>query len=396
MTPFSAPHTFELLTDQEDAGCRMELPRAPLEDWMREFYFATTIDLGSSGVQCWSLGELRRLLGIDVSELDAIALDDSGSYGAPGLRRALADRLVGGNTDRVMVTHGSSEAIFAVMNALLRAGDEVICVDPAYHSLWSVPRSIGCRLVPWQLRWQDGFAPDLDDLMALITPRTRLVVVNFPHNPTGVTLTKPQFDALLDIVAASGAYLLWDGAFAELTYGTEPLPDPSMLLDRCVSTGTMSKAYGLPGTRVGWCLGPPDLLAQLTPLRDVLTICLSPLAEFIAERAVDGADILLAIRRPQAAHNLDKLATWTACHGDVVEWIRPRGGCTAFPRINRLTNTDELCRRLGREQEVLLVPGSCFGKAGHVRLGFGGSKELFAAGLTRLQHALKDSMGRAA
>ncbi|MEU6540664.1 capreomycidine synthase [Streptomyces sp. NPDC047000] len=368
----------------------MHLPRAALEDWMRDFYFDTAIDLGSSGVQCWSLGELRRLLGITAEELDGIALDDSPSYGGPALRRAIADRFAAGDTDRVMATHGSTEAIFVVMNALLSAGDEVVVVDPAYHSLTSVAEAIGCRLVPWRLRPETGFRPDIGELRALVTPRTRMIVANFPHNPTGAHLTREQFDELLALVDGHDLHLVWDAAFAELVHGHEPLPDPSTLHDRCVGLGTMSKAYGLPGTRVGWCLAAPEILARLVPLRDALTICVSPLTEHLAARALDGADVLLADRRAQASRNLERLEEWAGDNADLVSWTRPWGGVTAFPAFPGVADTEDLCRELGRRHDVLLVPGSGFGHLDRVRLGFGGAEDRFAEGLTRLRKALAE------
>ncbi|MBV1850521.1 capreomycidine synthase [Catellatospora tritici] len=366
----------------------MRLGRAALEDWMREFYFATTIDLGSSGVECWSVGELRRLLGITHEDLDRLTFDDSETYGSPGLRRALAGRFTGGDVDRVFATHGSTEAIFLAMSTLLDPGDEVVVVSPGYHSLSSIALSIGCRVVPWRLREDDGFTPDLDELRELVTTRTRMVSVNFPNNPTGASLTQPQFEQLLDIVAESGAYLVWDGAFTELTYDTRPLPEPSLRYERCLSIGTMSKAYGMPGTRVGWCLGAPDLLARFLPQRDALTICLSPLTQFFAERAIDHADLLVTMRREQARTNLGVLATWMAEHEELVSWTPPTGGCTAFPRFERSPDADELCTRLGRESSVLLVPGSCFGHPRHARLGFGGPADAFRTGLDRLSRTL--------
>ncbi|WP_394437397.1 capreomycidine synthase [Streptomyces sp. SGAir0957] len=372
----------------------MHLPRAALEDWMRDFYFDTSLDLGSSGVRCYSLAELRALLGITVEELDAIALDDSPSYGGALLRRAVADRFTGGDTDRVMATHGSTEAIFVVMNALLSAGDEVVVVDPAYHSLTSVAEAIGCRLVRWRLRPETGFTPDMAELRALVTPRTRMIVVNFPHNPTGAHLTRAQFDDLLDLVDGHPELrLVWDAAFAELVWDGEPLPDPSVLHDRCVSLGTMSKAYGLPGTRVGWCLAAPDVLERLVALRDALTICLSPLTEHLAARALAGADRILADRRTRAARNLERLTAWADDHNDLVSWSRPAGGVTAFPAFTGITDTEDLCRDLGARYDLLLVPGSGFGHPDRVRLGFGGAEDTFAAGLDRLHKALTERQG---
>lgn len=367
----------------------MRVGRAPLEDWMREFYFATTIDLGNSGVQCWPVGEFMRLLDIPQEEVNRLTFDDSETYGSPGLRTALAGRFTGGDVDRVFTTHGSSEAIFLAVSTLLEPGDEIVVVSPGYHSLGSVAASMGCRTVPWRLREEDGFVPDLGALRSLIGDRTRMVAVNFPHNPTGASLTLSQYDEFLDIVAESGAYLLWDGALTELTHGSKPLPEPSLRYERCLSTGTMSKAYGLPGTRVGWCLAAPELLERFLPLRDVLTICLSPLTQFFAQHAIEQADFLVEARLQQARTNLGILEEWTAGHADLIDWAAPLGGCTVFPRFTGVPDADELCRELGRDSSVLLVPGSCFDHPDRVRLGFGGATGDFRTGLDRIFRTLE-------
>ena len=218
---------------------------ALLEEWMREYYFKTDIDIGSSGVESFSLGQIRKLLGITESELDNIVFDDSETLGGFGLRKAIAERYGNGDPERVIATHGSSEAIFLIMTALLNPGDEVLVLDPSYQQLFSIAKAVGCRLKFWPLRFENGFTPDVEEAKRLITDRTRMVVVNFPHNPTGASLTREQQEELVKATAAVGAYLVWDAAFAEITYDSAPLPDP-VQYERCISMGTLQKALACP------------------------------------------------------------------------------------------------------------------------------------------------------
>src|SRR4051812_14144283 len=153
-------------------------PPALLEEWMRLYYFAVDADIGSSGVSDYSLAEVRALAGIGADELDAVVFHDSQTLGGTGVRQAVARRWANGDAARVMVTHGSTEAIFLVMNALLSPGDEVVVLDPVYPGLGDVVRGMGCRLRPWRLRAEDGWRPDLDALAELATDRTRMIVVN--------------------------------------------------------------------------------------------------------------------------------------------------------------------------------------------------------------------------
>jgi capreomycidine synthase len=365
------------------------LPEALLEEWMRLYYFEVDADIGSSGVSDFSLAELRALVGIGAAELDAVVFHDSQTLGGTALRQAIARRWTGDDASRVMVTHGSTEANFLVMHALLRPGDEVVVLDPIYPQLRAVAESIGCRMRPWPLRPERGWRPELDELETLVTPRTRMVVANFPHNPTGATLLPDEQAELLRIVSRAGAWLVWDAAFADLTYDALPLPDPARLYERAVSMGTLSKAYGLPGLRVGWCLAEPAVLDRMVHLRDYLTLHLSPLVELIAERAIAGADRILEARRTAARLNRSTVDAWIAAQDGTVSWTLPGGGVCGFPRLHEVADTEAFCRDLARRQRVLLVPGSCFGAPGHVRLGFGGPADALEVGLGRMAEALR-------
>ena len=369
-------------------GLQVDIMPAQLEDWLRDYYFTNEIDISSSGVESFSLADIRALTGLSIETLDAIVFRDSPSYGQMRLRKAIAQRWGNDDPEHVMATNGSSEAIFLVMNALLRAGDEVVVLDPAYHALGSIAKALGCRLVPWHLSEEEGFSPDLTLLSKLLTSHTRMVIVNFPHNPTGASLTTRQQEDLLHAVENVGAYLVWDAAFAEIVYEHSPLPDPTRHYGRAISFGTLSKAYGLSGLRVGWCVAPPEVLKRCMHLRDYITLALSPLVEMIAAHVVEHGDLILERRLTQARLNLTIVALWMDRHAGFLDWTAPRGGVTVFPRLHTISDVDAFCHRLLREHSVLLVPGSCFGRPQHVRLGFGGSTASLQQGLARLSTAL--------
>ena len=359
----------------------MKIVPALLEHWLRDYYFSCSFDISCSGVESFSLGELRDILRLEQAEMDRVVFRDSQSLGAPGLRQAIADRWGDGNPDCVMATHGASEAQFLILNALLQPGDEVVVLEPSYQPLYSIAESIGCELKPWRLLFEKGFRPDIEEVKRLIGPRTAMVILNFPHNPTGASLTPEEQAELIESVKQVGAYLVWDAAFAELAYDGKPLPDPYRSYDRCVSLGTLSKAYGLPGLRVGWALASPDMLARCIELRDYITLHLSPLVELIAQRAIEKSDRLLNLRLPQVQANLAVLTDWCARHEEFVNYIRPQGGVSAFLQLPGVINVDGFCHRLAGGYKTLLVPGSCFNHPAFVRLGFGGASAEFEHGL---------------
>lgn len=373
----------------------MSLRPALLETWMRDYYFETDIDLGSSGVQNFSLAQIRELTGLSLGDLDDVVFDDSQTLGGPGVRAAVADRFAGGDTSRVMVTNGSSEAIYLTMTALLSRGDEVIVVDPAYQQLYGIAEATGCRVRRWPLDPARGFEPDLDALSAMVGPATRMVVANFPHNPTGASMSPGQQRRLVDIVTRHGAYLVWDAAFAEITYGGPPLPDPADWYDRAISYGTVSKSYGLPGLRVGWCIAAPQVLAECVLVRDYISLHLSPLVELVAAHAIAAGDRLIKLQRELATVNLAVLDDWMKEHSSHVEWARPRGGVCTFVKFPQVRDVQAFCRKLAREDRILLVPGTCFGYPQYARLGFGTAKHELETGLAVLGHRLEEAAGPA-
>jgi capreomycidine synthase len=366
----------------------MKVAPAHLEYWLRDYYFSTEIDIGCSGVESFSFGELRQFFNITAEDLDHIVLRDSRTLGDPGLRTAIGNRWAGGNAERVMATNGSSEAIYLIMHTLLDPGDEVVVLDPAYQPLFSIAESAGCELKYWRMRFENSFRPDLNEARRLISPQTRMIVVNFPHNPTGASLTLAEQDQLIELARSAGAYLIWDAAFAEITYDGPVLPDPGERYDRSITLGTLSKAYGLPGLRVGWCLAAPAVLDRLIRLRDYTTLHLSPLVEHVATCAIENADLLLEPRLAQARHNLELLLSWANRHAEFVSLVRPQGGVCVFMKLHDVEDVEDFCRELADEYSVLLVPGTSFGHPGYVRLGFGCSTKDLTEALSRLSEHL--------
>lgn len=373
----------------------MKLAPALLEMWMRQYYFDTELDIGSSGVRNFSLAEVRQLTGLRIEDLDAILFQDSQTLGGQGLRRAVADRWAHGKTERVMATHGSTDANFMIANALLSPGDEVVALDPSYQQLYGIAEAMGCRLKRWPLRAERGFRPDLEDARRVIGPGTRLVVVNFPHNPTGATLSAADQAELIQLVEEAGAYLIWDDAFGDLAWDAPPLFPPGSDSERAISMGTLSKAYGLPGLRVGWCIAAEEILERFVRIRDYTTLHLSPLVEKVAERAIANGDVLLRLRREEALENLAILEAWAEDHADRIGWVRPQGGVSVFIRFLDVADVEAFCHRLAREHKVLLVPGSCFHRPAYARLGFGCATAELEEGLARLSRLLNEGERRA-
>ncbi|MFH9432785.1 capreomycidine synthase [Streptomyces rochei] len=367
-----------------------------LEEWYRRHLGPDIHDISSSGVHPYTFAEIRELCGIPAEDLDAVVMDDSVSQGGAGIRQAIADRYAGGDADRVLVTHGSSEAIALTLGTLLRAGDRVVVQQGIYHSLGHYPRAAGCDVAELPAAAVRDGEIDADVLEGLVTPGTAAVVVNFPHNPSGVTLSPQGLKALTERTTAAGATLVWDTATAEIAHRWDVLPDPAATRGDTISYGTFSKTFGLPGLRVGWAIAPPDIVPAVFPLRDRTTLFLSPLVELIAERAMRHADVLIGRRAAEARRNLAHLTEWMAEHEDLVRWTPPEGGVCALPVFRELERASDgpaaverFCLELLSRHRTLLVPGTAFGTPHGARLGFGGPEEGFRAGLAGLSEFLR-------
>lgn len=370
-----------------------------LEEWYRRHLSPGLFDISSSGVHPYTFAEIRDLCGIRTEDLDAVVMDDSVSQGGEGIRQAIADRYAAGDADRVLVTHGSSEAIALTLRALLRRGDRVVVQEGIYHSLGHYPREAGCQVAELPAAAVRDGEIDPAVLDALVIPGTAAVIVNFPHNPSGISLSPSGLKALVGRVADAEAVLVWDAATAEIAHRWEVLPDPGTMdatSVNAVSYGTYSKTFGLPGLRVGWAIARPELLRATFPLRDRTTLFLSPLIELIAERAMRNADRLIRPRAAEAGRNLAYLTAWIAEHDDLVRWTAPEGGVCALPVFRELeqpgtapTAVEGLCRELLERHRTLLVPGTAFGAPHGVRMGFGCAEADFRAGLTELSEFLR-------
>lgn len=360
---------------------------AALEDWLRDRYFEATIDISSSGVADYRLAELLELTSLTAADLGQLTFRDSPSLGSEALRAAVADRFPLTDQAGVLISNGSTEALFLLLTALLRAGDEIVVLNPVYPSLSRIPAALGVHLIDWRLRPEAGFCPDLDELERLLHPGVRAVLVNFPHNPTGAQLTASELDRLVELTDRNGAMLVFDGAFAELVYDG-PVLQPVAGADPAIAvTGTLSKAYGLPGLRVGWCLAPRPLLTEMVRIRDYLTLATSPLTELIATAVLRSADAVLAPRLRQARENRDLLFLWASRHPGI-ELPVPHGGVSAFPRFRDLPDATPLADRLAEQYRTLVVPGHCFGHPDRLRIGFGGRPTDLVAGLDQVSRVV--------
>jgi aspartate/methionine/tyrosine aminotransferase len=369
----------------------MKLERFEMERMQSTYENLVEFNLSESGVRPLTPRELIE----DTEGLDGL-LDQplvyTQSNGTIDLRRSIASMYPGATVDHVEVTNGGSEANFITTFNLIEPGDEVVMLVPNYMQTWGLSRAFGGTIREWPLiedpaagRWR----ADVDALDRLVTARTRMIVICNPNNPTGARLTASDLDAVARAADRHGAWILsdevyrgaeLDGRFTDSMWGRS---------ERVIVTSGLSKAYGLPGLRIGWIVGPPSLVASLWSYHDYVTIAPGALSDRLARVALQPERRARLFERTRGIlrRNLPLIEEWLR-HAGGFHWIRPEAGAIVYVRYDYKINSTELVNRLRVEKSVLVVPGDHFGMDGYLRLGFGEPPEYNRAGLDRLSELL--------
>jgi aspartate/methionine/tyrosine aminotransferase len=259
------------------------------------------------------------------------------------------------------------------MHAMLKENDHVIVHTPHYQSLSEVAKGIGCQVSPWLAREENGWALDLDELRHLMRPSTKAIVINTPHNPTGYLMSRADFDALNQFAQEKNLLLFSDEVYRESEYDlADRLPAACDYGDHAVSLGVTSKTYGLAGLRIGWIATKNKRVYDgMAGLKDYTTICNSAPSEFLAEVAMRHRQKLINRNLDIIKHNLAVVDNLFARYSPLFNWVRPKAGSMAFPKLMK-GSIEDFCDGLVRQAGVLLLPGTMYGDSGnHFRLGLG-------------------------
>jgi aspartate/methionine/tyrosine aminotransferase len=359
----------------------MTFKRMEIEAWFDEYQFDKDYDIGESGVKFFKLDDLD----IDLSSVD---LRYGYHLGRPELRQLIASFSSGLSASQVGVTTGAGEAIFAVMAALVGPKDHAIIEVPNFPSLYEVPASLDRDFTLFPLTFEEEFKPDLDRLKSLIKPETKLIALTHPNNPTGSVISGKELEAFITLAESIDAYLLLDETYRELSFD-EPAPLAATLSPKAISITSMSKAYGIPGIRIGWVAAQEQVIDAVCAVREQITICNSALGEKVAFEVLRRKDVFLKEVRNTVFDNYQILKTWMEKSNDL-EWVPPQGGVVAFPRLVEDVPADDMCRLLVEKYKAFVVPGFCFQMPRYFRMGFGGNAQELHAGLDCLDQALEE------
>jgi hypothetical protein len=331
---------------------------------------------------------ISNMLGCSIEDLPgaagALALSGRNDNGYAPLLEAIAARH-GVRPAQVTTGQGASGANFLVFAALLSPGDDVLVEEPGYDPLMGAPRLLGANIVRFERTFEDGFALDPARVSAALTPRTKLVVITSPHNPTSVVADPGVLYQIGEIAAARGAHVLVDEVYLDAT--APSTPTAATLGDTFIVTSSLTKSYGLAGLRCGWILSSEAVATRLRRARDVVDGTGSIVAERLSVVAFEHLDALLARTRALLGTNMPLVREFLHSRPELA-WVDPAGGTVVFPRLLGLDDTSRFAERLLAERETAIVPGRFFQAPSHFRLGFSGPTDVLRGGLEALGAAL--------
>jgi aspartate/methionine/tyrosine aminotransferase len=361
-----------------------------LEEWQSRHEQGVEFQLADSGVEPVRLRELVEL-GADLDALLDLPLHYPEVNGSLALRRRIADLYPRQTPANVLVTVGAAEANAIVVATLAGEGDEVVAMVPSYPQVEGIARSRGCRVRTFHLEPDDGWRPDLAALEAAVTPATKLIAVCSPNNPTGRVLDEEEMARIVDVARRAGAWLLADEVYAGTERSTRPeTPSFAGRYERVIAVNSTSKAYGLPGLRLGWVVAPEDLVEALWRRHEYVTIATSALSMALAEVALqpEVRARLLARSRALIGRGSETLAGWVAGERGRLSMVPPAAAAFGFVRLHTGEGSLPLAHRLRREASVLVAPGACFGLDDHLRICHAMGPDRLLAALARISEHL--------
>jgi aspartate/methionine/tyrosine aminotransferase len=367
----------------------------PIEPFLMERMQSTwenlvDYDMSESGVRPLTLRELGDM-GFDLEAFLDQPLGYSQSNGTIELRERIAAIYPGADLEQIEVTNGTSEANYLVALSQLHPGDAVAMEVPNYMQMPGVAHSLGAAVRPFRLRQDTSWEPDWEEFERAVTPDTRLLYVSNPNNPTGAVLSKTAMRRIVDRCERTGTWLLADEVYLGAEIEGERTTSFWGMSDRVIVTSGLSKAYGIPGVRIGWLVGPQTFVAECWSQHDYLTIGPNKMSDRLARVAVEepNRERCYARTRRILRHNLPIAREWIASFGGRLTWREPAAGAIALVRYASDLPSLDVADRVRVNQSTLIVPGLHVGLEGYLRIWIGGREEFLREGLRRIGTELR-------
>lgn len=353
----------------------MKIPPFKLEEFWKKYEFTSPYLLCCSDAESWKLHEILELADPESRELwESLSLGYTESPGLPLLRKEIAKLYSQIDSEQVLTFSGAEEGIYCSMRTLIEPGDHVIVIDPCYQSLKTLPESFGAHVTGILLNPKNGWRLTLEELEKAFLPNTKLLVLNYPHNPTGAVLEREVFEGLIKLARRHGTYIFCDEVYRYLEIDErDRLPSIVDAYEKGITLNVMTKAFGLAGLRIGWLAAQDaDFLQKAGSYKLYTSICNSAPSEILALIALRAKETILKRNREVMLSNLAILDSFMKRHRNLLSWDRPQSGTMAVVELLLPVSIEKFTEELVEKMGVLIMPGPVFDLSGHFfRIGFG-------------------------
>ena len=353
----------------------MHIDKFKVEEWFNEYEPMAKYNLADICIDSMSINELLDISGVNVegsgcvlNELYNKKLGYGDIQGSKRLKEAILSMYNSQNLENITVTHGAIGANELVYKVLVEKGDEVISILPAYQQHYSIPKSLGANVKKLFLKPENNWLPDIDELKLLITPKTKLISMTNPNNPTGSVITD---DLMKEIISLSnGAYIFVDEVYKDIVsdekYNTTSIAD---LYEKGISTSSLSKAFSLAGLRVGWVVASKDVIENINHHREYNTISVSILDDYFASIAIENKEKIFKRNIRKRKVGLEVLKEWLKTEPHI-SCVIPNGATSAFIHYDIEMSSYDLCKKLLKDTGILLLPGETLEMDKFLRMGY--------------------------
>jgi len=352
----------------------MKIKPFKLERYFAQYEFSVKYLLSSSDCDGLVQSELLEMADNETRDIwNNLTLGYTESLGHPLLREEIAKLYKNVSASDCLVVV-PEEGIFIALNTILKSGDHVICAFPGYQSLYEIAEGLGCEVTQWKPEEENGWRYNPDFLEKSIKPNTKLIIVNFPHNPTGYLPSQEDFQRIVEIAKARNLYLFSDEMYRFLEFDTaDRLPSVCEVYDKAASLFGMSKTFGMAGARLGWVVTrDKELYKDMATFKDYTTICSSAPSEILSIIALRARNKIVEKHLARIKRNLTLLDYFFEEYKGKFEWVRPKAGTIGFPKIKGDANSLEFCQDVVKKANIMLLPSTVYDYDDkHFRLGFG-------------------------
>jgi aspartate/methionine/tyrosine aminotransferase len=353
----------------------MRIAPFKLEEFWKKYEFVAPHLLCCSDAESWSLKEILSIADFESRQLwESLTLGYTQSPGLPLLRQEIARLYSSIDREQVLTLAGAEEGIYCIMRTLIEPGDHVIVIDPCYQSLSTLPKAFGAHITSIALDFKKGWQLELEEVKKAFRKDTKLLVLNYPHNPTGALLDRNVYEELVRMARERGAFIFCDEVYRYLEIDeSKRLPSIADAYEKGISLNVMTKSFGLAGLRIGWiATKDADVLERLSSYKLYTSICNSAPSELLALMSLRAKEKILKRNRDILLENLKILHSFMKRNSNFFSWVPPQGGTMAVWKLHLPLSVETFSEELVEKMGVLIMPGSVFDLSGNFfRIGFG-------------------------